>query len=353
MTHDIRPLRPDDLDDLRQFLTAGFHTPPTAGFAAREVLWWKYLEPRGEGDEQKEPVRSFIARDSAGSLIGHVGICPTTFVGTAIPGSGVRTLHMIDWLGSAQHRSVGASLMRKAHEGVPTQFGLGGSDAGRAVIKRGGYELREQVPVYQRVLRSGYWLRDQDLGVVQRGVRLARDLAHNLRERPHATQVRINLQRVDSFSTEILPIVEEAKKHAILTHRTPAQLGYFLRFPGQAMSGWQLLDDDARLRGFAILNLASQDHGAVRRGKIVDCLLERVDVDLWHAAIMALTHELRQQGADIAQSFGSTPWMAEALRRCGFVSRFTLEFSLRDRQGLIPRTSPFHLTPIEADYAYT
>jgi hypothetical protein len=45
--------------------------------------------------------------------------------------------------------------------------------------------------------------------------------------------------------------------------------------------------------------------------------------------------------------------MAEGLRRCGFVSRFALEFNLRDRQGMVPRGVPFHFTPMDGDYAYT
>ena len=42
----------------------------------------------------------------------------------------------------------------------------------------------------------------------------------------------------------------------------------------------------------------------------------------------------------MAQAFASTPWMAEGLRRAGFASRFALEFSLRDREHLIPRRPP-------------
>src|SRR5260370_2629554 len=45
MARDIQPLTRDDLEELSQFLTAGFHAPPEADFAAPEVLRWKYLEP--------------------------------------------------------------------------------------------------------------------------------------------------------------------------------------------------------------------------------------------------------------------------------------------------------------------
>ena len=61
------------------------------------------------------------------------------FQGDAIPGGRVPTLHMIDWLGSAEHRSVGASLMRKAHEGLPPSLAWGepkqgGQSAGVAAM---------------------------------------------------------------------------------------------------------------------------------------------------------------------------------------------------------------------------
>ena len=125
MTREIRPLEPGDLEDLSRFLTEGFHAAPDADFAAPEVLRWKYLEPTGEGEDRGP--RSYLARDEAGTVIGHVGICPTAFEGAVIPGGSVATLHMIDWLGSPGHRSVGASLMRKRTRPPPPSSGSGGA----------------------------------------------------------------------------------------------------------------------------------------------------------------------------------------------------------------------------------
>ncbi len=119
------------------------------------------------------------------------------------------------------------------------------------------------------------------------------------------------------------------------------------------MSGWHLLDESGRLRGLAVLNIIPKDGGRTRTGKVVDCLLEDVDADHWHAAFLALTRELMTQGADLAQAYGSTPWTDEALRRSGYTSRFSVKFHIRDREGLIPKGAIFHLTPLEGDYAYT
>ena len=172
-------------------------------------------------------------------------------------------------------------------------------------------------------------------------------------ERTIVPQATIGLERVSGFGTEIGPIAHAATAHAILTRRDPARLNAMLHFPRQAMTGWHLRDGTGRLRGLAVLNVIPRDEGRTRTGKIVDCLLDNIDVKLWQAAICGLTHELERQGADLAQAYASTPWMVEALRQSGYVSRFAVKFHIRDRQALIPREATFHLTPLEGDYAYT
>jgi len=350
MPPEIQALQPGDLDDLSRFLTAGFHTPPDADFAAPEVLRWKYLEPRGEDDNVP---RSYLARDEGSRVVGHVGICRTYFESDRIPAGRTVTLHMIDWLGSAEQRAVGVSLMRRAHAQAPIQFGVGASEAARAVAKRGGYQLGDPVPMYQRVLRPSHWLRVSNLSLAERGSRLARDLAQEVLRRSRSSSGQIKLHQITSFDQAIAPIIEDAKHHAILTGRTPARLNHFLRFPRQAMSGWHLVASPQQLCGFALLNIVPQHGGQVRLGKIVDCLLEGTDIAIWSAAIQALTEELQRQEADVVQAFAAPPWVAKSLRQSGFVSRSTLEFNVRDRQRLLPEGIPFHLMPIEADYAYT
>lgn len=291
--------------------------------------------------------------DENGQIIGHVGICRTDFESDLILAGRAATLHMIDWLGSAEHRSIGASLMRLAHAQAPTQFGVGGSVAGRTVIKRGGYEPRDEVPVYQRVLRPSHWLRIPELGRLDRAAHLLRDLTQSLLARSQGSRDQVALRKVTSFDQIIEPIIKDARRHAILTSRTSARLNHFLRFPRQTMSGWQIMTRHNELCGFALLSVVPRHGGRVRLGKIVDCLLSGTDIIAWSAAIQGLTDELQQQGADLVQAFAGPPWMTNALRQCGFSPRFTLEFSIRDRQQLLPRGIPFHLMPIEADYGYT
>jgi hypothetical protein len=262
-------------------------------------------------------------------------------------------MHIIDWLGSPGERSIGISLMRQAHRCVETQFGLGVSQSALAVGERAGYELRALVPVFSRVLRASYWLRVADASPLKRGLGIARELSTNVARLPVRPRTTMVLDRVPKFGTEISEIVANTKAHAILTERSPARLSAFLRFPRQTFSGWHLRDRTGRLRGFALLNVISQNAGRTRIGKIVDCLMSDVDTSFWQGAILALTRELKRQGADMAQCYASTPWMAEALTECGFVSRFGVKFHIRDPNGRIPRGATFHLTTLEGDYAYT
>ncbi len=350
MTRTIHPLVPEDLDDLGRFLSVGFHLPTDSDFVAQDVLRWKYLEPRSDDDQVP---RSYLARDDAGHVIGHVGICRTFFDGDAILSGRVATLHMMDWLASAEHRSVGVSLMRKIHESVPTQFVVGGTEACRAVVKRSGYIPGNALPIYQRILRPVHWLRVPKLSIAERGAHLARDVVRMVALPQRVTSIGVKLRKVPAFGLEIEPIVQQARAKAILTGRNLARLNHLLRFPRQAMSGWHLVTSSDQLCGFAILNLVPQYGGRVLMGKIVDCLLAETDVRLWHGAVVALTGELKRQGADMAQTFVGTPWLVGALHQSGFTSRFALEFTLRDRQQLLPAGVPFHLMPIEADYAYS
>ncbi len=347
---DIKPLHDAAVEDLSRFLAVGFHTAPDAVFATPAVLRWKYLDAKGQNDSTP---CSYLARNDAGEIVGHVGICRTFFQGASIANLRVQTLHMIDWLGSPAHPSIGASLMRKAHEGTPTQFGLGGSEVGRTVIKRGGYEPRQPVAVYHRVLRPSHWFRHPDHGFTGACLHIARDSALRAFRPGRRPSTRLKLKRVSEFTDEIGSITRRAAAHVVLTDRLPDRLNHLLRFPCQQVSGWYLLLSSGELCGFALLNVLPQQRGSIHLGNIVDCLLPATDVDLWHAAICALICELADQGADLVQAFASTPWVAEGLSRSGFVTRFALEFSLRDRRQLVPHGIPVHLTPIEADYAYS
>ncbi len=151
ITRSFDPLRPDEGGELGRFLAGSFGASGDLGPHSPEVLLWKYFDPCGYPGQP----RSFVARGD-GPIIGHVGLCPATFVG----GFGrAETFHMIDWLGSASHRGLGSALMRHIHQMTPTQYAFGTTAAARRSFDAAGYERLADVPVFRKVLRAGYRLR--------------------------------------------------------------------------------------------------------------------------------------------------------------------------------------------------
>lgn len=339
MAHEIRPLAVADIPELSRFLTEGFGTAPDAPFAAPDVLRWKYFDPRADRDEP----RSWVAYEE-GRLIGHLGLCPGAFLGANLPAGQVPTLHMIDWLSGRPGSGVGARLMLRAHQGVPTAYGFGGSTAGRAVIGGGGYKLIGTVPVYQRVLQLDAALRAGRIG------RAAKDFWQTVRNPARMPRATVELRPVVEFGPEIGPVLNAYQRVTVFSDRRAAMLNHLLRYPRGGISGW-LVTQSERVRGFGLLSVVEQ--GGVRTGKLVDCVLDDLNPALWHAATAALTSELKRQGAISVVACANTEWSAAALCACGFAARHSLDFRLRDKGGQIPADVLFHLTLLEADYAYT
>lgn len=347
---EIHPLTEPDLKELGEFLVKGFHAPADSAFASEDVLRWKYFQPRGI--EAGDAPRGHLARDpQTQRIVGHLGVCRGRFHGPGLPAEGVSTLHMIDWLSSEEGRGSGGWLMRRAHQSSRTQYALGATTAARGVMDRAGYDLVARVPVYHRVLRPFHRLKDPSHVLLGRGARVAKDLVRTFTKAPHAIRSRVEVRRIDTFGDEILPILRIYKERAVFTTREPDLLNHFLRYPRGGLTGWHVWNAGV-LQGFAVLSVVPGP-GGVKVGKIADCLLDDEDGDDWHAAVGALTGELKSQGADLAVVIAANAWTVHALEASGFTKVHDLEFRLRDRGKIIPPGTAFHLTSLEADYAYT
>jgi hypothetical protein len=347
MAREIRPTRPDEIPEVSQFLVSHFGTGPEAQFAAPDVLHWKYFDPRGDRDAP----RSLVAFED-GVLVGHGAMCHGWFHYTGDPSFKVSVMHGIDWVSSPMHPSTGAFLMIRGHHYSETQYALNYNESAKRVIERAGYELLAQVPVYLKVLNPVHRLRGSS-GPRSRAMalaRTARDLARKAVHPGRKPRLAVTLRPVEQFGAEVCEVLDRCNLNVVYTSRQPAWLNHALRYPRSKLTGW-LIEHESALRGFALLNVVRQ--GETRLGKIVECFLDSGPPELWHAAIWELTAALRAQGADIAECFASTPWMTEALRSSGFYRAHELNFLLRDRKKRLPQGAVFHLTPFEADYAYS
>lgn len=341
MSRDIREFGLGDIAEVGRFLVEGFGTA-NGGFASKDVLTWKYFDPRGGS----EGMRGFVAREE-GRVVGFVGICPGTFHVAGDVGREVSTLHMVDWLAEKGQGNVGAYLFLRSHRQGETAYVLGASVDARRVIAGGGYVERAGVPVFRKTLRLGHRLRVP--GGIGGAARLVRDAVETVTRPRRRVAAPVTLKRVDVFDHQIDAILQACEPGLVFSRRRPDLLNHLLRYPGKTLTGW-MIERDGRTLGFALLAVIPS--GRIRVGKVVDCFLPGRDAGDWHAAIDALTTELKAQGADVALACGSTDWSAEALGTAGYRRAYSLAFWLRDKRGLLPRHVPFHLTWIEADYAY-
>ncbi|WP_169976573.1 hypothetical protein [Tautonia rosea] len=348
MTDEIRAIAPEDVPSLSQFLTEAFGVSSDATFAAPDILRWKLFDPMGGPPE----LPSGLVAIKGGQIVGSIGLHPTTILqaGTGVAPKKIPAIHPIDWVVSESGVGMGARLLMRVHRMAKVHLAIGLTPSSTAMGQRTGYVIRQQIPVWRRLLKPWYRLRNRSGGGwARRVLGSTRDAAGMLRLR-RSPITHVALESVSEFGHDAEAVIERLAMPLCFTRRDPSLLNHFLRFPRPWFEGW-MIRRGGSVRGFLILSVLPQP--LVTRGKIVDCFLDDPDPDLWLASIQAATEELRRRGADLAECFATTPWITEALRNSGYRAVFEIPCYVRDRSGLIPQGLPFHLTQLEADYAYT
>lgn len=342
---EVAPLQLQWLTSLSRFLTVGFDVPEGSLFADEEVMRWKYFDRYGTFPHP----RSWVAREHEG-IVAHAGVCPTSFTRTASSAAPVPALSVIDWLTGSRDSPVGAMLMLRVLRLAEIQYTLGCSLAADRVLRKLGYRVISQVPLFQQVLRAPAWaLLHRQQPAWKRAALTAVDLVHSLGGWFRSTPSVVTLESAPQFDERAATLLNGWRTPFWHSERSPELLNHFLRFPHGRLSGWWLVQDH-QVIGFALLSRVERD--ALSIGKIVDCLLDPAKADAWAASIGALTRELRRQGCAVAVCYGSTPWMAHALSANGYFRRGRTPFYLRDPQGKLSLDCPIHLTHLEGDLAY-
>jgi hypothetical protein len=358
----------EELPELRQFLVEGFGGDESAVCFDEGVLRWKYFLPIGNDSSS----RSLIVRHE-GKILGHIGMCPREFY---VPGKGrISTVHFIDWLASREHPLVGVTVMMRGCEMAQTQYGVGGSAQGRAMLGQLGYEQVGSVGDYVRVISPGYRLRSPG-GGMRKYAAAMRDAGRVWGTRVRKPGVEVEVRRVEEFGEEVERVVGAVEYECVFTSRDSDLLNYYLRFPlgkgesevgegapsaltpalsqgtgrgGKRITGWTICLQE-EVRGFALLGIFEED--GAKCGRIIECFLSSAESQMWHAAVWALVRELKSRDVEIISCYASSPWLREGLEGCGFYLQRDLPLTLRDGEGLVPRDLPFHLTRLEGDYAY-
>ncbi len=345
---EIVPTHLDDLRELSRFLCKGFAVPEDARFASAEILNWKYFDPDGFG----QGARSYLVRE-AGKIVGHVGICRCRFL---IPRGEkevffqeVPSLQIIDWLVESQGKGIGAYMMMHAHQGAPTQIGMGTSKAARKVGEAFDYRLVMDVPVYERSLRPLHRFKIIEEPLWKRSARFGRDLLRVASRGSSREKPSVELDQVHSFDANDQSLFLDASIPIVRMARPTESLNHMLRYPGGSIKGFRIIRK-GRLVGAAILSLVSRK--GVRLAKIVELWTIEDHKTRVHA-INTLEYIAVEWKADLVQCYASSPLLEKDLGTAGFSRAFDVSFHIRDKTELIHKDATFHMTPYEGDYAYT
>ena len=322
------------LGELSSFLDSAFSTPEHRFAFAPDVLRWKYLAPSGFGT----PSRSLLVREN-GRIVAHIGLHFTRF-------NGLEAVHPYDWIAAGTRSPQGLLLLMRMHRMGDVHYVFGCTEKAANVFERSGYRVVMTAPLFQRVLDPAAWRHIHGRQPLwKKAALLTVDRSRSLLHPGGPARRPVELRPVSAFGQEIEAILRLSPS-AIRSSRDPMLLNHFLAYPLKTVRGWHLFRDQ-KLRGLALANTVQK--GPIRVGKILDCIVDAQDTDLWHAAIFGVVSELRALGCQRVEAYGSTPWTAQALRANGFFERGHTPLRWRDVKEQIPLDKPFHLTYFEAD----
>ena len=97
----------------------------------------------GQAVLRKTRVCSLIVR-SAGTIIGHIGMCHRQFIVTGDGATPLSTMHAIDWRGSHAHSGLGAFLMLEALATSKIQYANGSSEQAQVRLSKVGLRAEAQ-----------------------------------------------------------------------------------------------------------------------------------------------------------------------------------------------------------------
>jgi hypothetical protein len=350
MTSPVVALDENRMPELGQFLLNSFGaTARFTEYADPAVLRWKFFDPRGPWPGP----RSHAICDE-GRILAHLGFCTTAFQSTRLGARSVPALHTTDWLNASADGSLGAILLLEAFARAPVQYAFGCTAVARRSLLRAGFKELGQMPLFHRVqarTKLDCW---RHLHGPHRSAKavalLVVDLLQSVvRSRLRTTEGGFAAREVAAFGSEVQDVIQRCRVPLIFTSREPTLLNHYLRFPKPSASGW-LLERDGQVCGFAVLWTLNKP--GLRVGRIVECFLDSDDSAAWRSAITCLASKLAALRCDVISCYGSTPWLAAALRDNGFFRRGRTSLYLRDPRRQVQLGDPIHVTHLEADLAY-
>lgn len=329
-------------DDVLSFLET------TVSPRGREHWAWKYART------SKESPAAFYWEDDGGQILGFLGLMRTRLI------DGLNRAHdaawFVDWHAAPGTASgVGIALLRKAEASAGILLTLQGTAYTRSILPRLGWHEARRAATWVRPL-SGHFLASylrQHAPAPLRGLASVAEAAGPLlRLAPHPFRSDTTVRDSANALAEIVDQVFSRHGHEFepLLGRDQEYVQHFCsEFPE---GGYRVLAARSGhgTEGYAIWRIDRDRHG-LRRGRLVDLLWRRRDLDLGESLVREACREMQQAGADYVECVASVEDLEDILRHLRFRVRqpVSLWYHRLPAEALPAR---WYITLLDCDRAY-
>ena len=336
MTRELVPLRPEELEEARQFLIGVYQCPPDLPFIRPDHFYWKCFATRPDWPG----ARPHVIRE-AGRIIAFGCITPATYV---LPERTIRGIEVIDWAADKNFRGAGQELMNSLAALAETNMGIGGTPPTRHYFRKtskpfGGMDL------FARPLRPLNQIRATPHLNWKLPARAMRNVAWSTR--PLAPSNGWNARRVGEFGEEISELVTD-RRPRLFTRclHTAETLNYFLSSPMVKFEGYTV-ERKGRTEGYFMLA------SVLGQTRIVDLLMRTDDQNDWNAAFAVATRTALVSPENYEIMSGVSFDLARvALQANNFHLRDSWPIMIHDPKDVLAQAPPMNITMLEADCAH-
>jgi hypothetical protein len=307
---------------------------------------WKY----GSGTAQAPA--AFYWRDSAGRVLGFIGLMRTALLSAA---GAQPAAWFVDWCVAPGQPGIGMGLLRKAEASAGMLLTLQGSADTRQILPRLGWKESAAPITWLRPLSRrfvGDWLARQAPAGLGPLARLTAPLAMvALRPRRAAQPEGSELVSVERLPASYDSVGNGHAAEVVAMRRDSAYLNWLCTdYPDGGYRLWL-----ARRHGAAVGHLVTRcdpDRQQRQRGRIVDAAWPWSDAALGAWLVGEAVAALRAEGADYVECLASTDALTEALHQTGFRRRTAVPLWYHRLPAGAPAPERWHITLLDCDRAY-
>ena len=272
MNVQIAPICEEDLNEASQFLHTAFGVAADWPLFRPDVLRWKALTPH----PLWEGGRGYALRRN-GEMAAYGCAMPIRF---RLNDSDLLAACVIDWAASKAMPGGGVAIYNHIARVTDSLIGVGGSDSAHRVLKRMGFQARQEFEIYARVTRPFQRL----LGVRGKNWRdvakFGRNVWRGLRPlgSPAGGWTARKVARFDENLESVLP--RQGVISGIVCQRSTGLLNYMLACPAARMEGY-LIEREGQIAGFSLLAFTQEEC------RVAELWVASGDERDWLAALMA------------------------------------------------------------------